>query len=50
MLAMGNSSDADAYTASREAMPDKKIRRVVAAEMQIERALQERKGGPRSRQ
>jgi len=49
MLAMGNPSDADAYTASREAIPDKRIRRVVAAEIQIEKILQERKGGPRSR-
>jgi len=43
MLAMGNPADADAYTASREALAGKRVRRVVAAEMQIEKRLRERK-------
>ena len=49
LLAMGNPADADAYTASRQALPDRRIRRVVAAEIQIEKRLQERKSSVRSR-
>jgi len=43
LVAMGNPGDVDAYTASREALEGRQVRRVVAAEIQIEKRLEQRR-------